>query len=408
MAAASPSLPAPIQGGAGVDARRSKRRVALVLLGATAAVLLVGAATVIHAERAVNHVALGGSPRPVTVVAALDGAYRAHRLYVGRVDPWIEADVGPQFLAAYVLSVSLRPGAAVTRGQVLATLDCSNAHAEMRAAAMQARAIQARKRALSDEARRKGELLEGGFIAQNDVEVTGAQDEAEGAQLLSMQARVSAAQLFVDDCVLRAPFDGEVATRMVDPGAFVRPGSTILSIVDRNTVRVTADAPEADFDAAGDGVSVRIHLTSASRRLVAPISRRSPKADPRTRTVHFEVDVPDPTRALAVGTTAIVELDVGAPTPAVVVPLYAATIRAGKAHLFVVEGGLAHAREVAEIGEGAGSLYLDPTALPAGAHVVVEGAALLSDGDPVIERLEAAPAPSTSASRRGGGYGRPL
>ena len=33
------------------------------------------------------------------------------------------------------------------------------------------------------------------------------------------------ATLEVNDCVLRAPFDGEIAARSVDPGAFVRPGT---------------------------------------------------------------------------------------------------------------------------------------------------------------------------------------
>jgi len=37
----------------------------------------------------------------------------------------------------------------------------------------------------------------------------------------------------VSDCVLRAPFDGEIATRLVDPGAFVRPGTSIVSVIDR-------------------------------------------------------------------------------------------------------------------------------------------------------------------------------
>ena len=39
------------------------------------------------------------------------------RMYVGRLDPWIAASVGPQFVSAYVDTVLVRPGAVVKRGR---------------------------------------------------------------------------------------------------------------------------------------------------------------------------------------------------------------------------------------------------------------------------------------------------
>jgi hypothetical protein len=90
------------------------------------------------------------------------------------------------------------------------------------------------------------------------------------------------------------------------------------------------------------------------------VSRRSPRADARTRTVHFEVDVPDPRHECPAGTTAIVEVDVGEAVPATEIPLYATTQQEGKARFFVVEGGVAHARESLVLGERGGGLYFDP------------------------------------------------
>ena len=121
------------------------------------------------------------------------------------------------------------------------------------------------------------------------------------------------ATLEVNDCVLRAPFDGEIAARSVDPGAFVRPGDAVATLVDRSTVRVVAEVPEADFDVvrAGDA-GARSTRWRPTGSCAATIARRSPAADPSTRTVHLEIDVPDPDRALPVGTTAELTLDVGA------------------------------------------------------------------------------------------------
>jgi hypothetical protein len=102
--------------------------------------------------------------------------------------------------------------------------------------------------------------------------------------------------------------------------------------------------------------------------------------------VHFEIDIPDPTRAIPVGTTGEVHIDVGTPVPATEIPLYAASVRGAKASVFMVDGGVAHKQTVPVLGEAGGSLFVDPT-LPAEAAVVTEGRALLEDGDRVEAKL---------------------
>ena len=154
---------------------------------------------------------------------------------------------------------------------------------------------------------------------------------------------------------------------------------------------------------------MQIEVLATGRTLSAKVSRRAPKADPRTRTIHFEIDVPDPERTMPVGTTGVVRLEVGVPLPAAVVPSYVATVRNGKARLFIVEAAVAHAREVVIVGESRGRLYLDPAGLPAHASVVTEGRALLSEGDAVRPTPEPPDTPpDASGAPRGGGFGRPL
>ncbi|HEY6460435.1 MAG TPA: efflux RND transporter periplasmic adaptor subunit, partial [Polyangiaceae bacterium] len=373
----------------------------------TILVMLAGGLLVVRAQRAANHVPLAGSPRPVSVIAVRKTQYRDRRDYVGAVDSWIEASVGPQYISAYVLDVLVRPGAVVTRGQVLARLDCANPSALTRAAAMQARAADARRRATADEAVRVQSLLDGGFVAANEAEVKEAQSSSEEAMLLESQAKLQSRSLEVRDCVLRAPFDGEVGTRSVDPGAFVRPGTPIVSVVDRNTVRVVVDAPEKDFDVVAPGNMVSIQMLATGAHVDAPIARRAPRADPGTRTVHFEVDVPDPDRRYPTATTAIVHVDVGTPRDATVIPLYAATEDGNNAKFFVVDRGVAHARQLPVLGERGGEIYFDPAGLPEHTLVVTEGRALLSDGDRVIAKPDVAPPAGDAGpgAARGGGGG---
>ena len=222
----------------------------VLIAGGTSVILLVGAALVWRADRAVNRVALGDAPRAVSVVEAAPTTYRADRSYVGTLEPWIEANVGPQYISAYVETVLVRPGDVVARGDILATLDCSDETAENLALAMQARAIDEKQRALADESARVSGLLDGGFVAANEAERTQARSASAQAELLGTKAKITSASLRVKDCVLRAPFAGEIGTRSIDPGAFVHPGISIVSVVDRGTIRVSADAPERDLGAA--------------------------------------------------------------------------------------------------------------------------------------------------------------
>jgi RND family efflux transporter MFP subunit len=386
----------------GSTARRRSFIPLLIGVGALSIVLL-GATMVVSAEGKVNKVALDQTAKPVTVMEAQSSTFRGSREYVGTIEPWVEAKVGPQMISAYVDTVLVRPGAVVKKGAVVATLDCRNANASSQAVAMQARAVAARQEAISHEATRLNGLLDGGFVSPNEAEQKSAQSSAEEAQVLATQAQLLGSSLQVNDCVLRSPFDGEIAARNADPGAFARPGTAIVSVVDRSTVRIVADAPEVDFSVIAPGNAVKVHVLATNQDLSATISRRAPAADPMTRTAHFEMDVADPERALPVGTTADIRIDVGAPQPATEIPLSAATVRGDKATIYVVENDIAHKRSVLIKGEREGRLYLD-TSLAAGARVVTEGRALLSDNDRVAASVEkassAAPAGSAASNQK--------
>ena len=376
--------------------RRSK--LPLAIAGGVAAVLLLGGLMVWRAEARTNKVALASRPKPVTVVRSKAAMYRPTRTYVGTLQPWVQANVGPQLVSAYVDTVLVRPGATVKRGEVIATLDCREASASTKAIAARARALDTRQQAIEHEATRTQGLLDGGFVSPNEAEQKTAQSTSAAAQVDSERANLARSSLEVNDCIMRAPFNGEVAQRSTDPGAFVRPGNTIVTVVDRNTVRMTADAPEMDFDTVGAGTKVSVHIYATNRDLPATITRRSPAADPSTRTIHFEVDIADPTRSIPVGTTGEVHIEVGAPAHATEIPLYAATVRGSKANVFVIDHNVAHSQTVAVVGEAGGSLFLDPALAPE-ALVVAEGRTLLEDGD-LVDAKEARDTSTTITARR--------
>jgi membrane fusion protein (multidrug efflux system) len=371
-------------------------------------VLALGGALLYQAESKTNQVALASEAKRVSVVEAKPASFRPQRTYIGRLDPWISANVGPQFVSAYVNTVLVRPGAAVVRGQVLATLDCRNANATAQAVDMQARALDEQQKALSHESTRVSSMLDGGFVSPNEAEQKSAQSAAKQAELLAEKAKLVGTSLEVNDCILRAPFDGDVATRTVDPGAFVRPGTAIVSVVERTTVRMVVDVPENDFGVVAPGKVIALLVYATGKEIVGTITRRAPAADPGTRTVHVEVDVPDPNREIPVGTTGELRVDVGEPIPATSIPLAAATVTDTKSSIYVVEGEVAHGRTFVALGEAQGVLFVKPGDLPPGTRVVTQGRSLLKDGDRVSAKLEPDTQSDAAASAEpsvGGGGG---
>jgi membrane fusion protein, multidrug efflux system len=371
-----------------VAAGTPSRAVPRILFGAVALIAVSMITLVYHARRGTNQVALASMPKAVTAVRAIATTYRPQVRLIGTVEPWQSARISPQLVSAFVSSVVVRPGDRVRRGDVLATLNCKNANFAIQSAAGQAKALEERARALAQETARFEEMGQGGFVSPNELDQRRAQIATTQAQLEAQRGQLGKSSLEVSDCVLRAPFDGEVAERLVDPGAFVRPGTTLLSVIDRRLLRITGDAPETSLAATAPEVPVKVHLLATARDLSAKISRRAPAADPITRTIHFEIDLDAKDLALPTGTTADLTIEVGEPQPAIVIPLVAASVRGTKASVFVADGESVKKRSVKVLGERDGKLFVAPD-LKEGSAVVTEGRATIADGDKVLAKVVA-------------------
>lgn len=368
----------------------------VVLVGATLALIAAGYGLWRRSAAAENTEALADAPKGVTVVEPRPTTWRPRKRYVGTLRPLLEARLGPQLTAAMVDTVLVRPGQRVKKGQVLATLDCRNAAANEAAVSAQARAMQARQLALQREAERTAGLVDGGFVSLNDVEQRQASVSATGEQLAALGALQEGRRLEVNDCVLRAPFAGEISSRLADPGTFVRPGSSVVTLIDRSTLRLAFEVPEVDFGEVRVGTPLKVALLAGGAEREVAVSRVSPEADPVTRTIHVEADLGNDDAALPAGTTAEIFVEVGAPRRVTRVPLVAARVKGSTATLFVVEGDRAYQREFRVVGEQGAQLFVDAE-LPGETRVVTEGRSQLRQYDQVEARLEV---PAMSAEGR--------
>lgn len=112
---------------------------------------------------------------------------------------------------------------------------------------------------------------------------------------------------------IKAPFDGIVTRRTVDPGHFVQQGKpeTLLVVAKTDPVRVVVDVPETDAALVKKGDTAQVRFPALDGKTVSgAVARSSWSLDPQARTLRAEIDLPNAGAELRPGTYAIVAISV--------------------------------------------------------------------------------------------------
>lgn len=189
--------------------------------------------------------------RQVVLASAQTGAAVAPT-FLGRVHATTRADLSFQ-VAGRVVDVRVLPGQLVDRGDVLATVDTTVFSMQLiEAESRLAEAVAVEKEAASRVSRLRG-LVGIGAAPESEWDAAAAAAEAATASLEALVAVRDALTWQKQQGELRAPFDGVVATRSIEPGQSVAPGVPAIMIdgVGRE-VRVPVPAHHAKGLRPGD------------------------------------------------------------------------------------------------------------------------------------------------------------
>jgi HlyD family secretion protein len=133
-------------------------------------------------------------------------------------------------------------------------------------------------------------------IKQAQADVAAAQAEVQ-----VNQAELERNQVQVDFATIRAPFDGVVSYRSMDPGGFVRAANDagtvpLLTVQRTDLMRVVVMVPDRDVAYADVGDPATLELDALPGiKLPAKISRKAESQDPQTRLMRIEIDLENPT-----------------------------------------------------------------------------------------------------------------
>jgi len=223
----------------------------------------------------------------------------------GTVHAWETSQVSAQFMGN-VTAVNVREGDAVKQGQVLATIDAVQAQAgldraqAMLTAAEHDLAASESERSLAEATLRRYDMLyqKKSVSPQEFDEVkaraTGAAARADAARSGQAQAKaaVAQAQAAFSYTKVRAPFDGVVTERRVDPGALAAPGTPLFTVESTGRFRLEASVDEGSLRFVRMGQQVPVLLDAyPGESLAGSVAQVVPAADPGTRSFTVKIDL---------------------------------------------------------------------------------------------------------------------
>ena len=172
-------------------------------------------------------------------VGAHDGASRSELILEGHVEALRDATLSSQVPGA-VVSLSVKAGDWVQRGQELLRVDARAAHQQVLSSQAQMEAAKASLKLAGKELERQKQLFQKQYISQGALDRVQAQFESAQAQVQSLQAQALAAQAQSGFYVISAPFTGWVSEVNITLGDMAMPAKPLLSMYDPSALRITA------------------------------------------------------------------------------------------------------------------------------------------------------------------------
>lgn len=163
-----------------------------------------------------------------------------------------------------VATVDVEIGARVSRGDVLATLDRTPFDLDMQAATAELEAKRAELVQARDDLARQRELFEKGWVAKAALEKAQALAETAAEALNLAQSRLGLVDRDLSKSTLRAPFDGVIVSRDLEPFTEISRGEPVLRLDSEGSMEVNISVSDAVVERIVAGAPVTIKASTVS------------------------------------------------------------------------------------------------------------------------------------------------
>lgn len=190
----------------------------------------------------------------------------------------------------------------------------------------------------------------------------GSQSQTAQANVALAEAQLARAKVQLARHVVRAPSDGVVITRMVEPGDAVLSGSNLFMVSSTGETRLRIEPDERSLALLALGqAAVASAEAFPQQKFDAKVSYIAPAVDPSRGTVEVRLVVPAPPEFLRQNMTISVEITVAEKGEALLVPRSSVLAEKKEPHVLIASEGRAQKRpvvlgllgdEIVEIREG--------------------------------------------------------
>lgn len=284
-------------------------------------------------------------------------------------------------LMGYIQALRVHEGEQVKAGQLLLTIDPSDAKsgiAQAQANLDQAKAALAN--AAANERRYKTLYAQQAVPAQQYQQVHTTYLMAQG-RVAAARAALATARQQLHYAEVRAPFAGTVVSKSVSAGQLASPGQPLLALEGATHLQVVTQLSGQAFDhlKLGQRVMVKIHaLGTGSQTLAGAVERLVSATDPVTHTHSVKIALPANSPVHS-GAYVRVRVVVGH-HQGIMIPLSAVHRRGGITGVFVAdESAIVHFRMV-RLGQQIGDQVAVLAGLASGEQIVVSARGTLDNG----------------------------
>jgi RND family efflux transporter MFP subunit len=273
-------------------------------------------------------------------------------------------------VAGELQALTVREGDFVKAGQVLGRIDSTEYLARVQQARQQAEAARAQMDIAQRNLDNNQSLVNQGFISKTALDTSLNNLAAAQATYKAAQAGTELAQKSLDDAVLRAPMDGQIAQRLAQSGERVAVDAKLLEIVDLRALELEAPLAAADSVQVQIGQSAQLNVEGLPQPIAARVARINPSTVSGSRSVLVYFSIAS-TQGLRQGLFAQGRLATGS-MQALAVPLDAVRTDKPQPYVQIISSGKVVHQEVTlgAAGDYQGQAMVEARGLTVGAQVL--------------------------------------
>jgi RND family efflux transporter MFP subunit len=309
---------------------------------------------------------------PVGVTKVARKALNRQLTVSSELVPFQEIDVYAKE-SGFVKTLNVDYGTRVKAGQVMAVLEIpelqlqlaeddaaiKNARNQMTHAEHELNRVEATHQVLHLQYQRLSGVAKSkpGLVAQQEVDDAQGKDLASEAQIEASKSNLQAAQsqlqvaeakrahdqVLFDYSNITAPFAGVVTQRYANLGTLLQAGTSsstqampLVRLSEDNLFRLVIPVPESYVRYIHVGDPVQVNVPSLNRKLPGKVTRFSGDVKEDTRTMHTEVDIPNPNGLLVQGLYAEATITLESKNNVLSLPLQAINHNGDETTVFLV------------------------------------------------------------------------